>query len=79
MAITTFLVFTIELLSLLAMVIVLLFFRRMQHKQKELFLSLQNGEALMPQHRVLVALYIFSTLGIGAISLWLFLFQPHLL
>lgn len=75
----TVIVLLLEVLSLLAMLVNLPFYRRVQRKQDVLFATLYNAPTFLRRHTLLVWLYIATTLLIGIVSLWLFLFQPHLL
>lgn len=79
MASVTAIVFTIEMLSLLIMIVVLLAFWRVQRKKKDLFMTLHDGPHQFPHHYLLVGIYILMTIGIGIISTLLYVFKPHLL
>lgn len=69
----------VEILSFLVLWIILLAFRRVVRKQRELFLVLHDAPPTLARHTVLMWFYIIMTVVIGVVSTSLFLFEPHLL
>ncbi len=72
-------VLVLEAFSLLAMVIIILAFRRAQRKQRALFLTLHDAPVDLAEHKLLVGFYVVMTIVITIVSLYFFVFQPHLL
>ncbi len=73
----TIVIFTIEVLSLCMMIAVILAYRRAARKQTKFLRTLIGGPTHERHHRLIIVLYIAGTLCIGAISAYLFIFQPH--
>lgn len=94
MSTMTVVILLIEAMSLAMMLAVIVAFRRVRASQRNLLLTLQSHlrnpalDALLQRVTVgrflrtrwgFLWLYILATLATTLVTLWLFLFQPHLL
>ncbi len=69
----------LEILSLLMMLIIVHFFRSQRNKYRRLVGNLGNAEAWGTPGKILLPCYIVLTVAITLVSLFVFIFQPHLL
>lgn len=69
----------LEILSLLMMLIIVHFFRSQRSKYRSLVRNLGNAEAWGSPGKVLLPTYIALTIAITLATLFVFIFQPHLL
>ena len=72
-------VISLEILSLLMMLVIVHFFRSQRSKYRSLVRNLGNAEAWGTPGKFLLPTYIVLTVVITLASLLIFIFQPHLL
>lgn len=75
----TVLIVVVQAVSVLFMMLVIHLFRRQRSKYDGLLRGMRNDTALGTPGRILIPLYIVVTLVVAVVTVYLFLFQPHLL